>query len=291
MMHRSPRNPTRRSRNIGTAKQGHGQDNRLVIPDPAKRREMYWANLENPVAIEGTVHGRTLTILVEPTRPGFQYPCTVEDVYELLTLAPPDDIRDLAMVILRQPTRKQRILCSVWGRFLYRVERGKYEGPAVCLEAQRSLSTWHWGDSLTPDSRLELDRLHADGHRSVKTARGYRFSSDPIAMRSTVLFRTLPHEIGHLVDWKRSVAAPPSASDDDVDYLERQFDSRPSQMKEACAHRYAAELLTKLRASGSAPFPSRGSGESARLWGLLPEWFMNIAEGPSGDIEREGRSS
>ncbi|WP_405564755.1 hypothetical protein [Polaribacter sp. Asnod6-C07] len=28
-------NPTRRNRNIGTAKQGYGQDNKLVVPYPA----------------------------------------------------------------------------------------------------------------------------------------------------------------------------------------------------------------------------------------------------------------
>lgn len=287
-MRRPTYNPTRRSRNIGTGKQGHGQNNRLVIPKPVKPWAMYWEDLKNPVAIDAKINGSALTFLVEPTHPGFAHPCSVEDVYELLTLVPPEDIDELSLIIMRQPTRKQRILSEVWGRFLYFVELGEFSGSAVCIEAQQSIGSWSWRSSLTPDDKLELDRLRADGHRIEKNARGYQLHRDPIAMRSTALFRTLPHEIGHLVDWKRSELSVPTVSEEETDYLRRQFESRPSKQKEFFANRYALELLLRLREAGRAPFPPQGCPRTALRLGLLPEWFMNMPQREMPDADSGG---
>ncbi len=38
-------NPTRRNRNIGIAKQGYGQDNKLVVPYPAVEMKSFFERL------------------------------------------------------------------------------------------------------------------------------------------------------------------------------------------------------------------------------------------------------
>jgi hypothetical protein len=45
-MRRAGWNPTRRNRNIGTAKSGHGLDNSLVIPSPRYESWVFWQNLD-----------------------------------------------------------------------------------------------------------------------------------------------------------------------------------------------------------------------------------------------------
>jgi hypothetical protein len=48
---RPGREPTRRNRNIGTSKQGHGQDNRMVIPSRWPDDRVYFEVLRNPVPV------------------------------------------------------------------------------------------------------------------------------------------------------------------------------------------------------------------------------------------------
>ena len=45
-------NPSRRNRNIGTAKSGHGQNNRLVIPARWSDDRVFWEKLRDPIAVE-----------------------------------------------------------------------------------------------------------------------------------------------------------------------------------------------------------------------------------------------
>lgn len=44
-------NPTKRNRNIGTKKQGHGRDNRLVIPQAWPEDRIFWEVLRSPVLV------------------------------------------------------------------------------------------------------------------------------------------------------------------------------------------------------------------------------------------------
>ena len=95
-------NPTRRNRNIGTAKSGHGLANRMVIAEARKDPRRFWEKLRDPVGVE--TNG--FTILVEPCVPGFVYAVTVDDVVRMLGLLPAEDFGGLRTVVLRQPTRK-----------------------------------------------------------------------------------------------------------------------------------------------------------------------------------------
>jgi hypothetical protein len=103
-------NPARRSRNIGTAKQGHGQDNRLAIPN-ISRSVREWKEQHNPhQCVERQVRGRKLTIIVEDNHPGRVHARTVGDLCQVLENIPSDDWSGLATFVPRQSTRQQRLL-------------------------------------------------------------------------------------------------------------------------------------------------------------------------------------
>src|SRR6185312_15479594 len=140
-------NPARRNRNIGTSKSGHGLANRLVIPAASNDPRIFWEKLRDPV----TVEANGFLILVEPCRPGFVHAVTVEDVVRILGLLPMEDIARLRAVVLRQPTRKQRVLSAVWGRLAYFADFGRARGPAVILEAQRLDEPIEWPRSLSTE--------------------------------------------------------------------------------------------------------------------------------------------
>src|SRR5262245_2281674 len=96
-------NPSRRNRNIGTAKQGHGRDNRMVIPDTWRDSKTFWERVSCFSVVTRPVYGRDLPFVVETTRPDCVYACTVEDLATLLGAAPAEHVFDIAGIILRQP--------------------------------------------------------------------------------------------------------------------------------------------------------------------------------------------
>lgn len=167
-------NPSRRNRNIGTAKQGHGQDNRLVIPARWSDDRIFWEKLRDPVIVERSVNGRDVTILVEPVIEGFTHCCTPDDVLAMLRLLTGVDLGDLRLIVLRQPKRKEAIMSSVWGRLAYFAELGQLSGPAVYLEAQQIGRVLRRRRSMSVDEERELDRLIADGHRAERVPSGSR---------------------------------------------------------------------------------------------------------------------
>ncbi len=248
-------NPTRRNRNIGTAKAGHGEDNRLVIPGRRNDERMFWAKLTNPIVHTHRIQGRLLTVFVEPPRQGCFHPCSAGDVFRMFGHVPPADWDDLSLVLLRQPKRKEEILSSVWGRLVYWVRVGKCEGPAVVLEAQDISKPWRWGRSLSLDAAEELERLRDDGHTIRLTRQGYVIDRTPETCRGTQLYRTLLHEIGHWVDYQRCYRRPSREPDADPSALwERHFVQKPPAEREQFAHQYADRLRAELRKSGVMPF-------------------------------------
>jgi hypothetical protein len=159
---------------------------------------------------------------------------------------------------MRQPTCKQRILCRVWGRAIYSFDIDKYSGSAIVIEAQ-DLSPVEWPNSIGPERVRELDRLRQDGHDVHHTRRGIEIRVTPNSLRNTVLYRTLLHELGHHVDYKRS-------SKDD-------WSCKTKAMKEDYAHRYALELKTTLSALRVLPFAPIINDGSLLADGLRREWF------------------
>lgn len=263
-------NPTRRNRNLGTAKSGHGQDNRLVVPLPGRGRWPFWSRLGPHATVTRTVWDRPVTFLVEPVRPGSVHACTVDDLCRMLELSPRGDWWFLDRFILRQPKRKEQTLRSAWGRLAYLLEIGPYRGAAVILEAVDLSRPLRWSKSLVPHDAEELERLRADGHRVTTTRHAHLVHSDLSAARATQLYRTLPHEIGHWVDYREKVTQAEGCGQD----LEDRYFQRPASEREAFAHRYADELGARLRRDGRIPFPRLLDPDSLRRDGLAPKDFL-----------------
>jgi hypothetical protein len=183
-------------------------------------------------------------------------------------------------MVLRQPTQKQQILGSIWGRLMYFAEPAKgCRGPGVGLDAQ-PLEPLHWSKSLGPESVRELRRLEADGHQVRTGRRSIEILASPTSVRSTILYRTLLHEVGHWVDWLQAVVRPTHGlelDDPKCIQLEREFASRTTSSKEDFAHRYATEKAQEMRERGLIPFDRIDAAESMKAEGLQPEWFISTA--------------
>lgn len=252
--------PARRNRNIGTAKQGHGVDNRLVIPWPSSEERIWYAMLGSHQRIRVPIAGYEMLFVVEENHGGCVHACSVADIARLLENLPRTDWEGLAAIVLRQPTRKARILAPVWGRFAYSADLGPAgrssfcRGPMVFIEAVDPSKPIVWSSGLSPDGRAELARLAADGHGVEQAGSRWIVTPSLEAVRATQLYRTLPHEIGHHVDWLEKVERAPADGPDDWDARESAFFARPREEREAFAHRYADDAGERLRRFGITPF-------------------------------------
>lgn len=272
-MKRSGWDSRRRNRNIGTSKSGHGQNNQLVIPESWAVDRLFYEKLENPISWEISVNGNSLTILIEKPAPGFHHACTPEDIERILSLVPPNHLKPIRMIVLRQPKKKEQILCLVWGRLHYWSEIEQYSGPAIHLEAQAADKIHKWNKSLTPDALRELERLKEDGHKIETDKRYHYICRNLAAVRNTQLFRTLPHEIGHYVDYLESVKIPAGDDFDKRDQLDQLYHSKPSKDKEDFAHRYATEFFERQKSLGLLPFDRILHQKSLSANNIDPTWF------------------
>jgi len=96
--------PSRRNRNIGTAKQGVGRDNRMRIPATCHHERVWWEQIDKYRVLRRRVEGRDVLFIVEDTTEGFVHTCSVGDLCRILSLVPPDDWEGLQTFVLRQPT-------------------------------------------------------------------------------------------------------------------------------------------------------------------------------------------
>ncbi|MGB5108237.1 MAG: hypothetical protein WBO07_00465 [Formosimonas sp.] len=251
-------NPVRRNKNIGTKAHGYGANNKLTILESWHETKCYFERLTSYTVITRLVGTRELRFFVEPTRHDWFYPCTIDDICLVLSHCSSEILKTFDFVVMRQPTRKQRILCPVWGRAIFAFDIDKYSGPAIVIEAQ-DLRPIEWQESVDPEARRERDRLLQDGHDIRGTRRGARIHVTPDSLRNTVLYRTLLHELGHHVDYNRSTEA--------------EWGSKTQTAKEDYAHRFALELYEVLAKQGAFPFASIIDDQSLLSDGLNREWF------------------
>jgi len=280
-------NPTRRNRNIGTAKQGYGQNNKLVVPYPAVEMKSFYERLGEYKTIEKIINEHKFRFVVEKTRQNSFHACTIEDIEQILNQIPKQDYGELELIILRQPTRKEENLKSVWGRLIYSYEFENNYSPAVIIEAVDLDRTFKWSKKLSIDSHKELERLKEDGHKIKMSKRFYEAEYELMNIRATQLYRTLPHEFGHYVHYLEVVKRPLSEIQNQINQLDNQIDdndtsetnplfdkwdslddeynkriqeleekyfSIPSSEKEVFAHSYADELKKDLTERGIVPF-------------------------------------
>ncbi len=280
-------NPIRRNRNIETAKQGYGQDNKLVVPYPAVEMKLFYERLGEYKTVEKIINGHKFKFVVEKTRRSSFHSCTIADIEQMLTQIPKEDYGELELIILRQPTRKEENLKPVWGRLIYSFEFENDYLPALIIEAVDLEGSFKWSKKLCIDSQKELERLKQDGHKIILGKRFYEAEYKIDAIRSTQLYRTLPHKFGHYVHYLKVVKHPLLALKKEMDLLDRQignndtsetnplFDkwdslddkynkeaeklekqyfSIPSNEKEVFAHSYADKLKESLQHFRTIPF-------------------------------------
>ena len=252
------KDPTRRNRNIGTAKQGHGSNNKLVIPWPAAVMKSFEERITNYTKHGRTINGNRFQFVVEQTRDDSIHSCTINDCAEILRHIPPADYGRLKLVILRQPKRKEEILNSVWGRLVYSY---KFEGeylPAVILESINPNKILKWPKSQTPDGLKELERLRMDGHEISLTKREHEIHCSPESIRSTQLYRTLPHELGHYKHFLEIVGeiedSPDSETYEEYEKREEKYHNLSTDIKEKYAHSYADKFKKQMSKVGVIPF-------------------------------------
>jgi hypothetical protein len=269
MTRRSPWNPARRNRNIGTAKSGSGLNNRLVIPASRNDPRLFWEKLRRPVRVESG----GFTVLIERCLPGFVYALTVDDALRVLGLFPSEDVARIRTLALRQPTRKQSILSCVWGRLAYFAMFRGARGPAVVLEAQPSTGELEWPRSLAPDDVEEIERLRCDGHEVTLGRRSWTVRTRIESIRTTQLFRTLPHEVGHYVQYDREVRQQAAGDPSELLRLEEAYFKKPRREREDFAHRYAREFVEKWTQARRFPFERLVDRRRMKQKGLDPAWF------------------
>ncbi|MEM8689014.1 MAG: hypothetical protein AAGF81_16905 [Pseudomonadota bacterium] len=254
--------PERRNRNIGTSSSGFSKANDMRIPHSWKDKHghysFFFERLDADYKQELNLKGNRLRILYERPRDGFTYGCSPADVIKMLTSIVNHTPSLPNIVAFRQPTRKQQQLKPVWGRFVYFAEFGKIQGTAIILEAQELGATLKWPKRMSLADQAEYERLVSDGHSFEELKRHYKCSLTEHTVRNTVLYRTLLHELGHLVQYHQEVLMRPMALDQDQDVARELYFSKPSSEREVFAHAFASELYQTLESSGHVPFQSLG---------------------------------
>lgn len=249
-------NPTRRNRNIGTAKQGHGQNNKLTIPQPRDTSRCFYERLDAPKKEEIVVHGSKIQVVTEKLKNGFSYSCTPSDVKRILNRLPKEDLEGLEYIVFRQPKKKESILSAVWGRLIYYFEfEGDY-GPAIIIEATPAWKTFTYPKKQSVDETLEFELLKMDGMEFKESKRAYVADVDESVIRSVQLYRTLLHEVGHYVHYLQVVKRPQKegAEVEDLDARTEAYFNLSKSTKENFANRYAVEMKQKLTELKVIPF-------------------------------------
>jgi hypothetical protein len=227
----------------------------MVVPESANDRRHFYERLGPHAEIGCRLFGRDIVMLVGEARAGSTFGCSPYDVLLVLSRLPSEDVRDLDLVVFRQPTRKQEILRPVWGRCVFDADFGSHRGVAIILDAIDLTKPLRWPNKLLLDDRAELERLIEDGHGIERGRRATILRPNEKSVRNTILYRTLLHEVGHWQDWRKRVLEPARISNGKgLEKLEKAFLARPLSEREEVAHRYAAMQRERLRAGGVIPF-------------------------------------
>lgn len=269
------KNPTRRNRNIGTAKQGYRRQNKLTIPFSWHEMAYFYEKLNNPIRVKRNIYQREFTFVVEETRESAFHACTIDDLYRMLSSLPAAELGELDLIVLRQPKRKEEILDAAWGRLIYAYELNKVIHPAIILEALDYSKTLKMPRAMNPEKQQEFERLKADGHHFQAGKREFVAKLTLENVRKTQLYRTLLHEIGHYVHYRESVK--PFNDAVDMVSIEQRIDEHhrlTERVKEDYAHRYAENIQQRLVSEKIIPFQRMASREILLKQGLRVSDFL-----------------
>jgi hypothetical protein len=242
------RNPTRRSRAIGTAKQGYSRANTLTIVTPHQTDKAFYERLGRYEKIEKRIKGHRFVFIIEQIRLHSSHACSVADVAGIIEQLPVMDYGELKFSVFRQPKRKEEIIAPVWGRFIYAYDfEGEYF-PAIILEAVDYRRKLKWPVNLSVEAQRELARLRNDGHSIKHDGRFLTADFCLENVRNTQLYRTLPHEFGHYVHYLEVVerAAVEGEAPEMREARRDAYAKISHAEKEVFAHKYADKLRQKL---------------------------------------------
>ena len=237
--------PTRRNRNVGTAKAGYGHNNRFSSSH-------FTRAFHTNVSISVQLDQRTIRFLIEPTNEGYTYCCTIEDIMHMLSLLHQQGTEFPDLFVLAQPKRKQEILRPAWGRIDFSINANGFTEPAIILHAIDLSKPICWSRSLRVPDSAELERLKADGHAISENKRSLVLQPSLDSVRSTQLYRTILHEIGHWVMWKRVLENEDRANQDKQ--LSDAYFRISSEQREAFANQYADKIRQELLLQKGIPF-------------------------------------
>lgn len=252
-MKKGMRDSTRRNRNIGTAKQGHGRNNKLTIAQPCGVSKYFYERLDEYTKTKKRINGHEFVFIVEKTRETSSHSCSIEDIETIIEQIPKSDYGDLRFIVLRQPKRKEETLFPTWGRLIYVYEFEDEYFPAIIIDAVDFTNKFKWRNKLTLEQQKELERLKNDGHEIVNDGRFYIAEYNKENVRNTQLYRTLPHEFGHYVHYLEAVERP-STDDENYKELNDLYFKIPLIEKEKFANNYAEKLILELRINKIIPF-------------------------------------
>ena len=271
-------NPVRRSKNIGTAKQGRGQNNRHVVPQSWSwnGKSVFYEELRDAVIIPVNIGAHTFRIFIEPTNNGYVHPCIPDDLVRVFSLIPELHRRDIEIIALRQPSKKEELLKPTWGRMAYFANVGKYSGPGIFLTACQPNFTIKWPKSIMPEDEKELKLLKEHGHTVSSGKRNIIITTSVESWRNTQLYFTLPHEVGHYVHYIECVINPIQKDNElqDKDKLEKHFFAKEFRDKESYANQYARKFYSKMKKQGVLPFPRVIDENKIKEQGMKIEWFV-----------------
>ena len=253
------RDATRRNRNIGTVKQGHGQSNKLTMAKPCGTQKSFYERLDKYTKTKKIINGYEFIFIVEQLRETSKHSCSIEDIATIIEQIPKTDYGELQFIVLRQPKRKEETLSPTWGRLIYSYEFEDEYFPAVIIDSIDYTKRFKWTTKLSTDDQQELDRLKSDGHEIINDGKHFIAEYKQENVRNTQLYRTLPHEFGHYVHFLNTVERP-STEDEDIEEYEKRQDfyfNIPSVEKEKFAHNYAEKLMTELKNRDIIPFEKK----------------------------------
>ena len=259
------RRPERRNRNIGTKGSGYSQDNEFKIPetwiDRYGQYSLFYERIQPSLIHKDKLGESFVTFCYEKPLEGYSYGCNISDVKRVL-LNLKDSVPEFPpLVVFRQPTQKQQTVQPVWGRFIYNYESRNStaeelngEFSAIVIEAQKIGASLIWNKKMSLEDRKEFDRLVFDGHVFEEQKRAWKATLTNETIRSTILYRTVIHELGHWKQYCENVIFSRTSLGRDWDESWDLHHSQPVQEKEQFAHRFADENAKNLLKNGRIPF-------------------------------------
>jgi hypothetical protein len=223
----SYRTPIKRNRNSGTKNAGFKRQSNFQIP--SQNHNPFYENLKSIESCSKNICGRDYRFVIEKLNKDYSYACCVDEICNVLEHVPNTDLEGLNLIIFRQPKEKEFVLNSCWGRLIYYYKYQNKLQPAIILEAINLNRCIRMKKAnISPFLQRELNMLEYEGHEIVYDKKYLTIKTTFQSAKITQLYRTLLHEIGHYVYYKKG------------------FNINDYEEKESYANRYAEFIKSLL---------------------------------------------